>query len=80
VIVSDCPPLKRVIEDSGGGLVFTWDRPEELADSVTRLYEDEDARKMLGDRGCKAFHDRYNWDSTSEELKELYRGLAKRKK
>ncbi len=80
VIVSDCPPLKRVIEDSGGGLVFTWDRPEEFAESVRRLYEDEEFRKETGERGCEAFLDRYNWDSTSDELKELYRGLAERKK
>lgn len=79
VIVSDCPPLKRVIEDSGGGLVFRHDSPEELAGCIARFYDDEGLRRDAGEKGRTAFHDRYNWDSTSEELKALYRGLAGRK-
>ncbi len=80
VVVSDCPPLKRIIEDSKGGLAFTWDRPEELASSVIRLYEDSEFRKECGERGREAFLDRYNWDSTSGELRQLYAGLADGKK
>ncbi len=80
VIVSDCPPLKRVIEDADGGLVFKHDSPEELAQCIIRLYKDEDLRRKTGKAGQAAFLDRYNWDSTSGDLKRLYRGLADRRK
>ncbi|MBN1163565.1 MAG: glycosyltransferase family 4 protein [Candidatus Krumholzibacteriota bacterium] len=76
VIVSDCPPLRRVIEDSGGGLVFRYDSPTELADSVIKLYGDEDFRREVGRAGRKAFLDRYHWDSTSGELIQLYDQLS----
>ncbi len=76
VIVSDCPPLKRIIEDAGGGLVFRYDSPEELALSIIRLFKDENLRREMGESGQKAFLDRYNWDSTSGDLKRLYRGLS----
>ncbi len=76
VIVSDCPPLKRIIEDAGGGLVFRHDSPGELAGAITRLYKDEGLRNRMGESGREAFLDRYNWDSTSGDLKRLYMDIA----
>ncbi len=78
VIVSDCPPLKRVIDDSGGGCSFVYDDPEDFARQVIALYEDADRRRSMGEAGRNAFLDRYNWDSTSGELVELYERLAGR--
>ena len=76
VIVSDCPPLKRVVDDSGGGCCFTHDDPDDFVRQVTVLYEDADRRQSMGEAGRTAFLDRYNWDSTSGELVELYERLA----
>ncbi len=76
VIVSDCPPLKRVVEDAGGGLVFHSHDPEELARRILTLSDDVEMRCGLGRAGRRAFLDRYNWDSTSGELGRLYRNLA----
>jgi glycosyltransferase involved in cell wall biosynthesis len=78
VISSDCPPLRRVIDDSGGGLWFTYDDPDDFARTVIELYENEDKRREMGKAGRRAFLDRYNWDSTSGEFIELYRRLASR--
>ncbi|MBN2183775.1 MAG: glycosyltransferase family 4 protein [Candidatus Krumholzibacteriota bacterium] len=80
VIVSDCPPLKRIIEDAGGGLVFKHDSPHELALAMVKLYKDDGLRRSMGESGRKAFLDRYNWDSTSGDLKRLYGDLADRRK
>jgi glycosyltransferase involved in cell wall biosynthesis len=77
VIVSDCPPLARIARDSGGGLVFTYDDPSELAKCILELYESPQLREQLSRSGREAFEDRYNWDSTSGELVELYRTLGK---
>ena len=77
VIVSDCPPLARIARDSGGGLVFAYDDPSELASRILELYHSRELRDKLSRAGREAFEDRYNWDSTSGELVELYRTLAK---
>ena len=76
VIVSDCPPLRRVIEDSGGGRVFRWDDPADLADRIEELAGDPSLRERIGAAGRAAVIDRYNWDSTSVGLAALYDRLA----
>jgi glycosyltransferase involved in cell wall biosynthesis len=76
VIVSDCPPLKRYIEASGGGLVFKWDDPSDLAARIIEISENESLAAKISKVGREAFLEKYNWESTSSELIELYRGLA----
>ena len=76
IIVSDCPPLKRVVEDSGGGVLFIYDDPADFAAKVVELYDSEEKRRIMGEAGRNAFLDRYNWDSTSGELRLLYEQLA----
>jgi len=78
VLVSDCPPLARVIEDSGGGLVFRYDDPADFAAKVRQLRDDPDLRARISAAGREAFIDRYNWESTSGELLRLYDSLESR--
>jgi glycosyltransferase involved in cell wall biosynthesis len=78
VIVSDCPPLARVIEDSGGGLVFRHDDPADFAGKVEMLRSDAALREKVSEDGRAAFLDRYNWESTSGGLVELYETLGRR--
>jgi len=78
IIVSDCPPLRRVVEDSGGGRWFTYDDPADLAAKIIELHGSEGIRRRMGEAGRRAFLDRYNWDSTSGGLLRLYERLASR--
>jgi glycosyltransferase involved in cell wall biosynthesis len=75
VVVSDCPPLARVIRDSGAGLVFRFDDPDDLAAKILELYGNKALRGDVTRAGRRAFTERYNWDRTSGELIELYRVL-----
>jgi glycosyltransferase involved in cell wall biosynthesis len=77
-LVSDCPPLARVIEDSGGGLVFRYNDPSDFAAKVKRLHDDPGLRARVSSAGREAFLDRYNWESTSGGLLRLYDSLAGR--
>ena len=79
VIVSDCPPLRRIAEETGGGLAFTWNRPDELAGRVVELHRDAARRRAMAAAGRRAVLDRYTWERTSAPLVELYRSLAGRK-
>jgi len=78
VIVSDCPPLKRIAEDSGGGLVFPYDDPAALARAIIELSADEGRRARMGAAGRRAVMERYNWETTSTPLVELYGGMTRR--
>lgn len=76
VIVSDCPPLLRVIEDAGAGLVFRHDDPADFAERVLELYDDPARRARIAATGREAFFDRWNWEATSAPLLALYEDLA----
>jgi glycosyltransferase involved in cell wall biosynthesis len=77
VLVSDCPPLERVVNDSGGGLVFHYDDPSDFAEKVMMLRGDEELRRKVSRAGREAFLDRYNWERTSGELLRLYDRLGR---
>ena len=78
VLVSDCPPLARVIADSGGGLVFRYDDPSDFAAKIRQLRDDADLRAKVSEAGREAFLDRYNWEKTSGELVRLYESIGRR--
>ncbi len=79
VIVSDCPPLRRIAEETGGGLVFTWNSPAELAERILRLYRDPEMRRGMAEAGRRAVLERFTWERTSGPLVELYRSLSRGK-
>ena len=74
VVVSSCKPLKRVVEATGAGLVFSAGDSEDLAGVILRL-EDETLRNDLGRAGKQAVLDRYNWERTSRDLARLYENI-----
>jgi len=75
-IVSDCPPLARVVTDAGAGLVFRHDSPADFAACVLKLYADPELRARMAASGREAFFDRYSWETTHGELLRLYEMLA----
>jgi glycosyltransferase involved in cell wall biosynthesis len=77
VVVSTCKPLRRVIEETGGGLVFEAGNADALAASVVSL-ADEERRHALGDAGRRAVEAHYNWAATSRILLALYDRLVPR--
>ncbi|NSW78207.1 MAG: glycosyltransferase family 4 protein [Chthonomonadetes bacterium] len=60
VLVSDCRPMKRLVEETGCGLVFRSQDAEDLAEKVLML-RDPALRAEMGARGRKAVEERYNW-------------------
>jgi glycosyltransferase involved in cell wall biosynthesis len=76
VVVSSVRPLKRVVKDAQCGLVFKERNPASLAETVIRL-KDRKLRRRLGENGCKAVKDRYNWQLTVQALLLIYRKDAK---
>jgi len=76
VVVSDCPPLKRVVESSRSGLVFESGNSVALSAVLSKL-EDEALRKELGANGREAVRQIYNWQKDALKLLRLYQELEK---
>ena len=77
VIVSSCAPLKRIIEDTGSGLVFNVNSSESLADSLIKLYEDgNELAERYGENGYQAALGKYSWKNDSGRLVKMYNDLS----
>jgi glycosyltransferase involved in cell wall biosynthesis len=75
VIVSDCTPLKRIVEETDCGLVYPSGDVSALAICLKRLYDDPQMCNRMGNAGYNAVQDKYNWERTGQTLLRLYRQL-----
>lgn len=75
LIVSNCIPQQKVVEDEKCGLVFKSDDIADLSEKIKILFRDEKLRKEMGDRGKKAVLGKYNLKVSSENLIEHYRKI-----
>jgi glycosyltransferase involved in cell wall biosynthesis len=75
VVASSCRSLRRVVQESGGGLVFEAGETDSYAEAVTRL-KDPVLRRKLAQAGRKAALEKYNWRATLQRLLSLYEELC----
>ncbi|MGC8785787.1 MAG: glycosyltransferase, partial [Armatimonadota bacterium] len=74
VLVSDCRPMKRVVESHRCGLVFRSQDADDLVEKVLML-RDPDLRARMGANGRRAVEERYNWDVDGRRLVEVVEQL-----
>ena len=67
VLVSDAPPTKRIVEQTGCGLVFADRDPKDLARCIAKLM-DPDTRRRMGRAGQHAVDAQFNWQLDSVRL------------
>jgi glycosyltransferase involved in cell wall biosynthesis len=77
VVASSCRPLRRIVEETGCGLVFRAGNPQDLAKKILTLYENSQFQIDCGRRGREAVLNRYNWKIEGRKLCLLYESLAK---
>ena len=70
VLVSDCRPMKRLVETHRCGLVFRSQDAEDLVEKVLQL-RDSALRAELGENGRKAVEERYHWGVDGERLVQV---------
>jgi len=75
VIVSDCKPLKRLVEEMECGLIFKSGDEKDLADKIISLVEKKKTMKQMGKNGNKFILEKYNWKRSERKLIELYRQI-----
>lgn len=76
VLASNVVPLRRYVENTGGGLVFEPGNAGMLADLIRMLYRQPELRREMTFRGHQAVMERYNWERTARGLVGMYRQLA----
>ena len=67
LIVSDVPPMKRIVEATECGLSYIDYEIDELVDILRKL-NDEEYRKKLGENGRRAVLEEFNWSREEKAL------------
>ena len=75
VVASNCKPLERIVSETLSGTVYESGDHEALADVLLRLASDEHLLRRAGENGRKAVDHKFNWETTSKALIELYSEL-----
>lgn len=77
LIVSNCLPQQKVVEENNCGLVFQSENAEDLAEKIIELYNSKEMRKKMGVNGKKAVMEKYNLNISGRNLVKMYKQLMK---
>ena len=72
VLVSSCPPLKRIVEETKSGCVFTADDSDDAAKVLLKMYQSNQLAEW-GRNGEKNAKGKYSWKNDAQTLADLYK-------
>jgi glycosyltransferase involved in cell wall biosynthesis len=75
MIVSNCDPLVRIVNETKSGITYQFDNPEELAKIIADLHDHPESLNDYIKQGRKAVIDKYNWKVDGAKLVEMYSRL-----
>ncbi|WP_435317057.1 glycosyltransferase family 4 protein [Haloarchaeobius sp. TZWSO28] len=76
VLVTDLPPLQRVVDDADSGVVVPAGDADAMGGALAALGTDERELARLGKNGRRAVEERYNWERDGGRLVDLYEQLG----
>ena len=76
MIVSNCEPLQRIVNETHGGVSYTYNHPDELAEIIADLYNHPDKLKNYIQYGRQAVIDKYNWNVDGAKMVKLYGNIV----
>jgi glycosyltransferase involved in cell wall biosynthesis len=75
VIATNVGGTAEIIQDKVDGLLVPPSNPEAIALQITRLVEDKNERRRLGERARETAVNRFSWSTIAEKYHQLYSGL-----
>jgi len=72
VVASNCEPIQRILEETKGGLVYTYNDPKAFAEKIKALSDNSKLYNRLVINGRKAVAEKYNWKNDSDILCQIY--------
>lgn len=75
MLVSNCDPLVRIVNETEGGVSYRYDDPEELAGIITRFHVHPEQLNNYIRKGRQAVLEKYNWKVDGAKLVNLYQQM-----
>ncbi|WP_169713647.1 glycosyltransferase family 4 protein [Paludifilum halophilum] len=76
VVATDFPLWRQIVVESGSGWMVNALDPRDIAEKVTGILTDDRLRRRMGENGCRAHRDVYNWWNEEKKLIGLYQDLS----
>jgi glycosyltransferase involved in cell wall biosynthesis len=64
--------LPEFVNEIGFGIIVEYGNIDQIRSAITRLRDDPELRKRLGNNGRKAFLEKYNWGIMEKKLYDVY--------
>ncbi len=80
VVASNCIPIKRILDETGAGVVFESNNETDLASKVIELHRNKELQLEMGRKGKSAVIEKYNWDKTAMNLVDVYKRVEQKTK
>lgn len=77
ILVSDCAPLKRIVNECGCGKVYINTDHKSLARQLIWFYENKNMLSEFGKKGKNCLLKKYNWSFAEKNLLNLYEQFGK---
>lgn len=75
MLVSNCDPLERIVNEAKAGLVYSYDSPTHFAEQLKNLMKDYEFWKRNSINARQLVTTKYNWSIDSGRLLALYNEL-----
>ena len=64
------------VRESDCGILVDPLKPQQIADAIVKLASDPAMAAAMGSRGRKLIFEKYNWETESQRLIQLYQQLS----
>ncbi|MBU7032709.1 MAG: glycosyltransferase family 4 protein [Theionarchaea archaeon] len=72
VIASDLPEIRKIIQQTGCGILVNPERVKEITEAIFYLLNNPKIASKMGKKGKKAFKTQYNWEIENQVLVRTY--------
>jgi glycosyltransferase involved in cell wall biosynthesis len=73
VICSDFPLWRELIEKNKCGICVNPKDPKAIAEAINFLLENPEESQRMGENGRRAVEEKYNWETESNKLIQVYK-------
>src|SRR5581483_3556332 len=78
VLGSDLPPIRRILAETGAGVLSRPGDPDSIAQRLIELFRDSERRGELGGNGRRAVAEKYRWSVDEAVFLEQIEALVPR--
>lgn len=78
IIASDFPLWENFFKEHGSGITVNPLNAKEIAQAIEYLLDHPKQRQSMGENGCRAVQEKYNWEKEAKKLLALYAELLRK--